>query len=457
MNWLGIQNMLEQAESDVLILLDCCAGASSTSETGNGVTEVIAACGFETWAPGISAHSFTRSLIDELHFWCGNASNSVAMLHMRVLATMKHWKPRSSRTSIDERRKTPVHSLLTNQGNSRSIQLSPLSLEPPLLAELPVSPAGKPFSESSDSQNRSPRVEDGNDIDSSQSSTSHVWSDRNFRAPKVLISLALEEDQWLSPNAWAEWLERIPAKVKSACVEGVYRSYSTLVLLSIPVATWDMLPDNPSVNFIAFVRSENLLQNAPLKRLLIPRSIVNQAQTVPMSTESPSVEVSKSEGMELQGFPLWLSQPREPMLPDRQTSGPGKARHNLDDDDEVIVVKSDVRMGKPHCVTTIHTRHSQRLDAPSSGDFGSSKASMKSTSKPHWYNSTIANSLYSSDASVAVARTKRSLPPSNTHISSSSRDDGRSKGNDTRYMAESTVKDSEPQDNLAYYRNSGPI
>lgn len=93
--WLGIQNMLEQAESEVLILLDCCAGVSSTSEAGSGVTEVIAACGFETYAPGVSEHSFTGSLIDELQYWCNDRHRSVAMLHTRVLGSMKHWKPRS--------------------------------------------------------------------------------------------------------------------------------------------------------------------------------------------------------------------------------------------------------------------------------------------------------------------------------------------------------------------------
>lgn len=287
MKWLGIQNMLEQAESDVLILLDCCAGASSAAEAGNGVTEVIAACGFETWAPGVSEHSFTRSLIDELQFWCGQPSNSVAMLHMRVLASMKHWKPRSSRTSNDERRKTPIHSLLTSQGCSKSIQLIPLRQPPPLLAELPASLAKEPSSESSGSHTASPGVEDSMDLDSSQSSTSHVWSDPSFVAPKVLISLVLEEDQWLSPNAWAEWLENIPAKIKSACVEGVYKSYSTLVLLSVPVASWDMLPNDPAVSFIGFVRSDNLLSNAPLTEKLSQPSNVGQAQTSSMSRYPP--------------------------------------------------------------------------------------------------------------------------------------------------------------------------
>lgn len=60
--------MLEEAECDVLILLDCCAAASSGGNHGRGVTEVIAACGFEVFAPGVGEHSFTRSLIDELKY-----------------------------------------------------------------------------------------------------------------------------------------------------------------------------------------------------------------------------------------------------------------------------------------------------------------------------------------------------------------------------------------------------
>lgn len=55
--WAGFQNMLEEADCDVLILLDYCVAASSTAETGNGVTELVAACGFEPWPPGVSGYS----------------------------------------------------------------------------------------------------------------------------------------------------------------------------------------------------------------------------------------------------------------------------------------------------------------------------------------------------------------------------------------------------------------
>ncbi len=95
---------------------------------------------------------------------------------------------------------------------------------------------------------------------STQHSLSQVWPDHEFKYPKVLISLALDEDQWLSTGAWADWLSSVPAVAKSAQVEGIYKSDSSLVLLSLSVAVWDMLPEDPAVRFLGFVRSNNLMK-----------------------------------------------------------------------------------------------------------------------------------------------------------------------------------------------------
>ena len=87
-------------------------------------------------------------------------------------------------------------------------------------------------------------------------------------------------------------------------MEGVYRSYSTLVLLSIPVATWDMLPDNPAVNFIGFVISDNLLQNAPLANL---RSTRDPAWALTTVNDSLYDSITQTEGTTPKGMlsSLW--------------------------------------------------------------------------------------------------------------------------------------------------------
>lgn len=64
----GIQCLFEEASSDVLLLYDCCHSATvPTSNSGRGgVTEVIAACGYETTAPEVDEHSFTKALLEIL-------------------------------------------------------------------------------------------------------------------------------------------------------------------------------------------------------------------------------------------------------------------------------------------------------------------------------------------------------------------------------------------------------
>ena len=288
--WLGIQNMLEQAECDVLILLDCCCGASSTSETGNGVTEVIAACGFETWAPGVGEHSFTYCLFKELFHWRKDPLCSVAMLHSRVLSSMKQPKPRTFGSRSDEQRKTPIYSILTNEGLPRSIELKPLPPRHLRALELPAS-STPPTSSSATHFNHLL-------TESSQRSLEEVWPDPEFKHPKVLISLALDEDQWLSTSDWKDWLSSVPAMAKSAKVEGIYKSDSTLVLLSLPVAVWDMLPQDAAVSFLGFIRSENLVNPAPLTLESSPER-VEHAKSKKLLENAPG---SQSQNTSAKGF-----------------------------------------------------------------------------------------------------------------------------------------------------------
>jgi hypothetical protein len=258
--------MLEEAKSDVLILLDCCAAASSIASVDSGITEVVAACGFETWTPGVGEHSFSRSLINELKFLSTGPLFTAAMLHNKVLSRIKYWKPRynagaslNPRDLWAEKRKTPVYILLAGEAKQRSIELTPLrqiSSSPPGSA---VVPASFPSSESSTSLPGSQSDPDSMEVDSSQSSLDSVWPDSQFNCPKVLITVALEEDQWLQTGSFSEWIGSIPALAKYIQVEGVYQSGSTLLIASMPVAIWDLLPQDPALRFLGFIRSRNLL------------------------------------------------------------------------------------------------------------------------------------------------------------------------------------------------------
>ena len=210
---------------------------------------MIAACGFEAFAPGVGEHSFTRSLIDELKYLNQRCNaTSTALLHNKVLARIKKsWNPRFSTNGSEERRRTPIYIHLSDDTKQRCITLVPLE---PLTNRTTSSPS----LQASLSSLSDPSGSD----ETKQSSLSEVWPDKQFESPKVLISVALQEDQRLNTEDWLEWLKSIPALADLVEVEGIFKSDSTLLLLTLPVALWDSIPRDPAVTFLAFVRSHNL-------------------------------------------------------------------------------------------------------------------------------------------------------------------------------------------------------
>ena len=102
-------------------------------------------------------------------------------------------------------------------------------------------------------------MSDPAESDPSQSSETSIES-QELR-PRVLISVALEQEQILRTEDWIDWLKSFPALAHWIHLESAYVSDSNLLLISLPVVLWDMLPKHPAISFISFVRSRNLLAN----------------------------------------------------------------------------------------------------------------------------------------------------------------------------------------------------
>lgn len=97
--------------------------------------------------------------------------------------------------------------------------------------------------------------------------------------PHVMISLALEDDQRLDINAWEQWLNAFPAMAKYVKIQGVFKSHSTLVLVSMPVMVWDLLPEDPATSFIAFIRSNNIATQKPQPSPIVTPVPASQQQS----------------------------------------------------------------------------------------------------------------------------------------------------------------------------------
>lgn len=277
----GVQQLFEEAESDVLLLFDSCHSSHpAINVSGQGVTEVVAACGFEAQAPAVGPHSFTSALIRELEESFGGPPLSVAELHSRMVGSLKHWKPGLLRddhgnvwTDSDGRprrechkRRTPIHCFLTNETPYRSIMLSPLParlLEAAVETfelELPSEPSTSPSPKSD--QSGGSFAEEISSVPTSISEAGPVDSLR------VLLAVRLEEDFFDADDTdkvrtWCEWLRNIPQGTRDVKVQGVYKSLSTLMIISMPAAVWNLLPNNGAYSFIGFVGSDNLAPGLP--------------------------------------------------------------------------------------------------------------------------------------------------------------------------------------------------
>jgi hypothetical protein len=275
----GVQQLLEEAASDVLLLYDSCHSSHPAINTGGqGVTEVIAACGFETQAPAVGPHSFTNSLIRELEEAFIGPPISVAELHVRVIGSLKNWKPALLRDQdgnlwTDEngrprlevhKRRTPVHCFLTNEIPYRSIMLAPLRSR---LSHAAVSNIGGVTIGSTNSTIPSDSQNDSDQPSSTMPTiVSESWEQN--KSLQVLLAVRLDDNYFLDDSpadegkklrTWCEWLKTLPSGAKEVSVQGVYKSCSTLVLLNMPLLLWNLLPSNSAYSFVGFVQSKNLV------------------------------------------------------------------------------------------------------------------------------------------------------------------------------------------------------
>jgi hypothetical protein len=69
------------------------------------------------------------------------------------------------------------------------------------------------------------------------------------------------------------WLESVPFLGTWAKIEGVFPSYSTLIILSIPVPLWDLLPDNPAYTFIGYITGPGVGPELSTRKCKVPRAM----------------------------------------------------------------------------------------------------------------------------------------------------------------------------------------
>jgi hypothetical protein len=245
-----------------LILLDCCASGTANTGEGNGVSELLSACAYNSTANGVGPYSFTNALVIELKELSKRPSFSVGELYSNIYRRIQNRMPEDGR----ERHPPPIHLALTQENLfPRSIQLS--------VCRVPGDLNAKPlnnFLEFNSSLDHN--IDRGEAVSSLARAYSHSTSHSGYhmrdsemsscdaKVPRLTFAVRLKDTlraSELSEDLFKEWLRTIPAVVEEVKVEAGFDSFSSLLIVSLPIAMSLYIPRDPAIICLGPVTSFN--------------------------------------------------------------------------------------------------------------------------------------------------------------------------------------------------------
>ncbi|KAK3333025.1 hypothetical protein B0T19DRAFT_473783 [Cercophora scortea] len=259
---LSVHLYLENASCDILFLYDCCHSIHTGSgQPTSGVKEALAAGGFETIAAEVGEHSFTYLLTHELaRAAAEERSISVSDLHGHMLAGLGEYKPRplkdlQGKILVDHnrrprfelpRRRTPVHYFLSLK--HETIILAPVRPSEPAQQIVRPPPLGSRMDAIGSEPNPNP---------SSALGREDFITITAKKFPQVLVAVRIDSSVSLDISTWLEWALKAPPEALDIKVEGWFGSFSTLLILNLPLRVWHLMPAHPAASFIGFVTTDN--------------------------------------------------------------------------------------------------------------------------------------------------------------------------------------------------------
>ena len=297
---------MEQASSDVLILLDCCYAGTANASDGNGVTELISACPFNAAANPVGSFSFTKQLVIELRDLSKRPSFTVAELYRNIFCRIQGRIPEDP----CERHPAPIHFALTQDDPHfpRSIQLSvrpehinKRNAARNLASEPLITGRGSAVSILRDGEPISDPSSDSFPEAFLATSTSNL----SEKVPRILLAIRLHETfrpGELSHNLFKEWLRMMPAVAEEVKVEAGFGSYSSILIVSIPMTVSLYLPEDPAIIRIGPITSSNIIGQAPKLRgdqKILSKSSIQNSKT---TDQESLAHKSKSEDFAAQSF-----------------------------------------------------------------------------------------------------------------------------------------------------------
>ena len=250
MKWDGVRCLFEDAQSEILLLLDSCAVRDAPMAGSNGVKQAIAAYTRDQISSEPGPRSFTASLADTLQklstsgrpFSAQKLYDELRQQRQQESAQALARLANGSAKPSPPPERTPAFFTLT-PAKGQGIILVPLV---PKLSHL----RSPPHSANADGQN--------------------ARRDDQLLSPEEVLNLSLDEQRVLvcttfvgdaSPDMmfFNQWLHNMPPSASKITVEGMFLGPPTMLLISMPHHIWNIVQHDKVCCFLGYISSHNMI------------------------------------------------------------------------------------------------------------------------------------------------------------------------------------------------------
>jgi hypothetical protein len=229
-----------------LLLLDTCAVTDAPTAGSNGIKQAIAAYSPDHTAREPGARSFTYNLIEALNKLCGSRPFSIQRLHEEIIS-QKHSRflqhtglTNGAGKAASAHERMPVCFTLT-PGTLQSIVMSPLGPQVP--GSLIASPLGSPDTIAQAEQ---------------QGIIANSNSDLTFEEVRALVCTTFLGEPSQDMASFKQWLQNTPLAASKIAVEGMFHGPPTVLLISMPIAVYNVIAADRTCGLLGYVNSHNM-------------------------------------------------------------------------------------------------------------------------------------------------------------------------------------------------------
>ncbi|KAF4928968.1 hypothetical protein CGCVW01_v001690 [Colletotrichum viniferum] len=247
LKWDGVRCLFEDAQSDILLLLDTCTVRDIPMSGSHGLKQAIAACGSEQTARETTGKSFTYHLIEALHkLSTVGRPFSVPRLHEEIVLLRQQEHAQSAKLTNGASKspsppsQLPILFTLT-PGKGQSLSLAPLP--PRAVQQSPHNGDAESHTKSKEDQLIDPAS----------------ITDLRFDEARVLVCTTFVGDASPDMSFFNGWLHNTPPLAAKIEVEGMFLGPPTMLLISMPHSIWNVVQHDKVCCFLGYITSHNMI------------------------------------------------------------------------------------------------------------------------------------------------------------------------------------------------------